>query len=230
MKYIFIHIPKTAGTSFRSELIKNIKSNYHGYADLEGLVNNNHYLHEIKSPFNNPSIFEQYETFSSHMAYGLHAHLNSPYTYLTVLRNPVDRIISHYRFDMQRIMIPTTMTVLEWLNDGRIGHTNILTNVMSGYQHYDTSVDYYVKRKLAIENLKKESTIFGFSEKYNEFLGIVRNNLGWNVNNQKLNKTIVPNTVDEEVKNILRELCSNDIDFYVEALNIYNEKYKKILV
>lgn len=230
MKYIFLHIPKTAGTAFRSQLINNVKSNYHGYHDLENLVNNNHYLSEIKYPFHNPLIFENHDSFSSHMTYGLHSHLSDDYTYLSVLRDPVDRIISHYRFDMQRGMIPKTTKVLDWVNDGRLGHTNILTNVMSGYQHYDTSIDYKVKKDLAVKNLEKETTIFGFSESYYDFLNIIRSKLGWHVKNQEMNKTIIPNNVTEEEKVVLRDLCSNDTELFSEALEIYKDKYKKILI
>ncbi len=232
MKYIFLHIPKTAGSSFRTDILNNnLNNNYFGYADLEILVNNNFHLDGISEGVKDDNFFDKYDSFSSHMVYGLHVHLptKNEYTYLVILRHPVERIISHYRFDAQRNMVPGSISVIDWLKDGRMGHTNILTNVMCGVNHYDVEKNYIWKNKIAIDNLKKDNVIFGYSENYDEYLNIINKKLGWKGLNKVTNKTNAPYNVKESDKKKLFKLCSNDINFYDESLKIYNEKYSNII-
>ena len=69
MKYIFIHIGKTAGTSFRDFLSSNTTNNFLGYESLQYLVNKDE-KHVFESKFSY-DIFNKYELYSGHIRYGL---------------------------------------------------------------------------------------------------------------------------------------------------------------
>jgi hypothetical protein len=96
-KFIFLHIMKTAGTMIREELIRN-------YGDDKVLIDNKYSLDKIKGTGlinltnNSDEIYipkyENFQIICGHFSYKKYKHLNLPF--ITFLRNPVDRVISHF--------------------------------------------------------------------------------------------------------------------------------------
>lgn len=81
----FLHIPKTAGTSFMKFLRGFIPENE---------IFPGHFWAELRD--NLPSNWEKYKLIWGHYGYGLINILPSPTTVITMLRDPVERTISHY--------------------------------------------------------------------------------------------------------------------------------------
>jgi Sulfotransferase family len=98
--YFFVHIPKTAGTSFRKALQRN------------ELV---HFLYDYgkKNPESSPQLVElepeqltpesqlflpdKYNFICGHVGYCKYAHCVSPESVLSIVRNPVERVVSEYQ-------------------------------------------------------------------------------------------------------------------------------------
>jgi hypothetical protein len=90
---IFIHIPKTAGTTF-------------------GNIIKRQYLPSARFPIYSSQAFDHFKDLSQaqkskirllhgHIPFGYHKMLAQPSLYITFLREPVDRVISHYYYVRQ---------------------------------------------------------------------------------------------------------------------------------
>lgn len=86
----FLHIPKCAGTTFRTWL----ENNYHKDETI-GFWND---ISVTKTP---PSVLKSKRCISSHSGWGLMEHLADTHRVVTVLRDPIERTISSYRFIQQ---------------------------------------------------------------------------------------------------------------------------------
>jgi len=91
---VFLHVPKTAG----STLFRILDREYEGqptfrlYGDVEQRLRALQYLTEDER--------RALRLVGGHMGFGIHRFLPGPSVYLTLLRDPVDRIVSHYHYVM----------------------------------------------------------------------------------------------------------------------------------
>jgi hypothetical protein len=90
MPLIFLHIPKTAGLSLRDILLKHIPGPSFRI------------IHPIDDTARLAALPEPeraaLELVEGHLYYGVHELLPSPSRYLTMLRDPVERVLSYYSF------------------------------------------------------------------------------------------------------------------------------------
>ena len=82
----FLHIPKTAGTSFRAFL----DNHYHSYRHYPGSV-----LGELAQE--KREALNRYELFSGHFGWFLHGLVSKKVTTITMLRDPIARTLSQYK-------------------------------------------------------------------------------------------------------------------------------------
>ena len=87
--FLFIHIPKTSGSSFKASLLRR-------YADKHGRYYN---FRGLRKLFIDSK--KDLKVIGGHMPYGAHHFLNKQYHYITFLRDPIQRSISHYYFIKQ---------------------------------------------------------------------------------------------------------------------------------
>jgi hypothetical protein len=89
---VFIHIPKAGGTILRSIIERQYPpdamcvSNPPDF-DVQGIADS---LSKASR--------ERIQCFFGHMRFGLHEHLVQPVTYVTMLRSPLDRVLSYYYY------------------------------------------------------------------------------------------------------------------------------------
>ncbi len=88
---IYIHQPKTAGTSVRSLLLKHFgqENCFLIRFSLQDLNKFMDLSQEEKDHF---------DCIAGHGLYGIHEHLSRPCIYVTLMREPLDRVISHFSF------------------------------------------------------------------------------------------------------------------------------------
>lgn len=227
MKHIFIHIGKTAGTSFRRFLEMNVRRPYFGYGKLWNITDLNDVNKFLEKEPNGMSVFEHFDLFSEHFVYGLHPFLKTEdYQYITVLRNPVKRTISSYRYAKDRNWISEDTNIMDWFKEQKDTLVHYQLNHVSGIPN-ESSTDH--KTDVAIKNLSNDKFIFGFTEEYNEFIDLCSKLNDWKPEYRKTNITKSKNDVTDFEKEQLADLLKDEIIFYDKAYEIYKNKYKNII-
>ncbi len=87
-KLIFLHIPKTGGTTFSAVIRKNINEERIFTATYDDPVNG---LKRLP-----PDLLRKYDCIEGHISFGWHKRFGERCSYVTFLRHPVDRVISFY--------------------------------------------------------------------------------------------------------------------------------------
>src|SRR5688572_23622371 len=98
MKLIFLHIPKAGGTTLHSIL----ERLYEG-SNLFSIKVRGHHLGVEEFTSLSQEKKDQIQLLKGHMPFGLHTHFkDADVKYITLFRNPVDRIISHYEYVLRK--------------------------------------------------------------------------------------------------------------------------------
>ena len=90
---IFLHIRKAGGTTIKSIVKSNYSNNNILEFDVSGMKNAKEFLDADN---------RQLSVIQGQMPFGLHQFLPSPSVYITMLRDPIDRVISYYYYILQR--------------------------------------------------------------------------------------------------------------------------------
>ena len=183
---LFLHIPKTAGTSLRSVFEKNYS--------LERSLYIGRTLVESKDRLINMSDSErlQLQLIAGHMHYGWHELVpeRTP-QYITLLRNPVERIISFYHFvrgsewHWLYKMINIHEISLEDFVSGLLPHEldNGQTRILAGEDVEEEKKQLGgVGEELlerAKKNLLRSNMTFGLTEYFDDSLLLFQRKLGW---------------------------------------------------
>lgn len=217
---IFIHIAKTGGTTLRDILDKQYGSNsLFMYADPAGeTLNNKEKIIKMLLKHINTA-----KSISGHFSFGMkYNHIvNEPLlslinitrsvTYVTLLRKPVERILSlysHYkRFNI--FDIATSNINFETFIRRKLYYLNYQTLRVSGTDIPDLN--------RAKKNIVENFAVIGITEKYNEFLFLMKERFKWkDVKNRKLNQSISSvSGLIEHIPNELIDLINHDnqLDF-----------------
>ena len=220
---IHLHLPKTAGTTLRTIADRNytggeIYTVSRPYAEqgeeLRGLPEQRR--REIK-------------LLRGHMVFGLHEHFDRPAHYFTVLRDPVERIISAYYYVCRTPALPYYGEVvgqnmsLEDFAASRLPQTyNQQTGLISG--RYD---DFTNALEIAKHNLSTHFIVAGISERFDETLLLLKKQLGWrrifyhrqNVTRNRPARSEVPKSAIR----LIERRNALDMELYEIALRKFDE-------
>ncbi|WP_179374549.1 sulfotransferase family 2 domain-containing protein [Winogradskyella wichelsiae] len=173
--FIFLHIPKNGGTTLHSIIEKNYNSQE---VFSIKVVNEKSTEPEFKALPNKDAI----SVLKGHMTYGLHNNFSKQMKYVTLLRNPIDRISSYYHFvkalphnrHYDRIH-SNNLSLREFVESTPDGEfNNGQTHLIAG----DHGNGDYVLQ-LALENIKNEFLFVGLVEQYDESLILLKQTLDW---------------------------------------------------
>ena len=172
---IHLHLPKTAGTTLRTIADRNytggeIYTVSRPYAEqgeeLRGLPEQRR--REIK-------------LLRGHMVFGLHEHFDKPADYFTILRDPVERVISAYYYVRRTPTLPyygevvgKNMSLEDFAASGLPQAYNQQARLISG--RFD---DFTNALEIAKHNLNTHFIVVGISERFDETLLLLKKQLGW---------------------------------------------------
>jgi len=224
---IFLHIPKTAGTT----LNRIIEWQYNPLAIF------------TMDPYRIRATPERLQKLSErrrrslrmvrgHLYYGIHEFLPQGATYFTMLREPVARFFSSYYFIQRRPLHPMHRKV----TTERIGvedfirltprRQNLQCSMIAGIGNYGTC-DHRTLDK-AKENLAKSFSVVGISERFEESLMLMAKTFGWEIpfyENRKVSKTrpqINPGAVE-----MIRDHNRLDLELYEFGKGLFQEMVAK---
>jgi hypothetical protein len=111
-----------------------------------------------------------------HVEYGLHEHLAEPVSYFTLLREPVERALSHYYFAREHRCAPEDPGLPEHL--AASVEANLQTRLLAGLQGQDESLSPAELLARAQANLRA-CTVVGLTERFDETMLLLRKVYGW---------------------------------------------------
>nr|WP_321224579.1 sulfotransferase family 2 domain-containing protein [uncultured Psychroserpens sp.] len=202
-KNIFIHIPKTGGTTINCIMTK---SNWQTQPDF----NYRHILYDTKrsnagdifNPIKN-DIYLEYEIFS-------------------MLRNPVDRIVSEYYFIKDRpefmsLLKPVPKNLMEYVKHKQT--RNYMTGFFLGKRMYDEEFVNQNDLQLVLNTIKTLNIKIGFFEEYEKSMQYFSSITGikWpkniNIKRKTLNRPEVSD-ISHSIKDIILKNNQLDLELY----------------
>jgi hypothetical protein len=191
---LHLHIPKSAGTSLNLAIEELHSSGEYLLEEEDRLVNKVYYPHAgIDKRYvpdenairilNRPDL----KAVVGHFSFGLHQCINRKCNYVTLLRDPVDRILSLYYHilkwdhepELHDEMVNRRMSLHEFvteLNFAEVdnGQTRRIAGVQLPFGKCDRSV-----LKEAQRNLVEHFAAFGLTERFNESVALITRRLKW---------------------------------------------------
>ncbi len=226
---IFVHIPKTAGSTLRTLMTANYAPNeiLHLYGDpKEILATAAAHIGKTTS----------YRLIQGHTPYGTHRFLGLPNArYLTFLRDPIDRFLSDIAHTLRHSdhTFHTTLAAPGLSRDQIISkaldinhYRNTMTQYVSG--SFSTEVISLTQLGTAIDNLWK-SEFVGLTEHFEVSLLIMAKILGWKqIIPQKMNvRPDLHETTPPELKTKLNRALAYDHMPYAIAQEHFARNRKK---
>lgn len=235
---VFLHIPKTAGCTLNALIDRQYSP--------EQIFS--FYSEEAFDEFPNLSQdrCEKIKMFRGHIAFESHAHVLGdfdpyPDNYFTFLRDPVDRVISHYYHvirnpdnhlypyteegqlgleDFLKTKIPTI------LNNGQ---TQLLSGLWKDVPFGECDAEMLETAK---KNIQEHFILVGLTERFDEAICLLRIILGWQNNISYVPRNVGDNRpkrdlVSSETLAAISELNQLDIALYEYAEQLFDEKVQR---
>ena len=231
---IFLHIPKTAGSTLTSALCQKYGDRAVFRVFSAGQAEKEKY---IDSLYKN---MDHVKVIAGHMFFGWHQSLPDPAksTYITLLRDPVERVISDYYYIIRRPEHYLHDT-LKYLN---IDFESFVSNRLS------VEIDNFQTRLLAgqindrysgppdldraIRNVNAFFSLVGLTERFDESLVLLKNELNWksypfyikrNVTEKRPKAEDVPGYIVEMIKK------RNELDcmLYAHMEDLFNQRFNR---
>src|SRR6266581_2332084 len=168
--------------------------------------------------------------FKGHMLFGLHAILPQPATYITVLREPVDRVISAFYFMRSYKLHPLywKFKFENWsLEDfvRRSPRENVQCKSVGGAEYEKPCTAEICER--AKENLVRYFSVVGLSERFEESLALMKLRFGWKLERYAAFNVTGTRPKKRDLSPSLRDLIveknSYDVALYECAAKLFQE-------
>jgi hypothetical protein len=224
---IFLHIPKTAGTTL-NRIIE------WQYSPFEIFTIDPYRIRA--TPERLKSLPEKrrrrLRVVRGHMLYGVHEWLPQAATYITMLRDPVARVLSAYYFVLRRPLNPLHRRVKR----ERLGvedyirlfpeRHNLQCRLIAGAK--DTAITDERLLDTAKENLTKSFSVVGISEQFEESLVLIAMTFNWQIpfyKNCKVSKARPK--IDPGIAAMIRDHNRLDVELYEFGKQLFAESLYK---
>ena len=228
---IFVHIPKAAGTTMHSLLQRVYRAST--IRDLDTADLRRSIMEFNKLP---AAEKDKIDLLKGHLPFGMHEGFTRKCTYITMLRNPVDRIISHYRYAsentshyLNHYITEKKMDLMAYVGSGISAEMdNAMVRILSN-NIYDLPYGGCTSEMLesAKNNLVEYFSVIGLAEKFDESVLLMRQKLNWPsypiYYNKKVSRSKMPSLVlEDKVIDYIRATNSLDCELYEFGKKIFD--------
>lgn len=237
MKYkslIFLHLPKTGGITLISIIRQNcdlsryfnVHCRTHKYAGMSN-VSADFFKKSVDHFLARRSQHPPVKTLTGHQMFGLHRYLPQPCAYITLLREPVDRLVSQYYFIresadhwLHQRVVGEKMSLYDFAISGIPELSNDMTRLVSGEETPDL--------EKAKRHLKDRFVVCGITERFNESVALMATRLGWqHTTYKKLNVTrrrISPSSISPLERGAILAANRMDVELYQFATELFTRQ------
>lgn len=222
-QFMFVHIPKTAGTTFVLTLARH----------FSGKKRLSQYYHTAfkNFPKHSPEYLNSFDLSYGHVPFNPELKIERGIEYFTFLREPRERILSSYRHikgdgehGLKDKINVADHKLKDFLNKGL---SKKIDNLMVRYLSNNMDKDYMTINeedlKIAINNFDKHFSVFGLTEYFDESLVLLSDHMSWsplfyfreNNSSYKIDK----NELDEETEKLILACNKYDDILYRHALD-----------
>ncbi|MDM5225448.1 sulfotransferase family 2 domain-containing protein [Cytobacillus sp. NJ13] len=219
---IFMHIPKTGGMTLK----RIIKRQYPDNMILKDITDGK--IQEFKEKLEE----RDFKFVFGHLSFGLHLHTTKQCTYITMLREPIDRVISMYYYVLGKEKHPLHGIVKGLSFEEFLDHPDLKnhTNNMQTKRALGKNSLITTDLELAKLNLLNHFTVIGITEMFDDSIKLMKEKLNWNdISYVRKNKTKKRLSKDELGQRIISKITENnelDIELYNWAKNKLEEDLK----
>jgi hypothetical protein len=191
---LFLHIPKTGGTTLTNCIFDQHEAD-ENYESEEGyLVNGIYYypdgFHKSPDPVVPAGVKlalgrRDIRAVVGHFSFGIHQYVNRPWTYVTLLRNPVDRVLSLYyhirRYEDAEFheVVSGGLSIEDFvLHLSCKEADNDQTRRISGLEPEFGACSISTLDR-AKDNLRRYFSVAGVTECFDETVVLIKRTLGW---------------------------------------------------
>lgn len=227
---IFLHIPKAAGTTLYRIIDKQYEPK--SIFTLDGF----HPQESIAEFKTLPEASKrEIKLIQGHMRFGIHEYLPQPFTYMTVLREPVERIISHYYFVrrtprhyLYNEVTSKDMSLKDYVGSGISTElNNAQTRVLAGVESISFGQCSPEILETAKKNIQQHFAVVGLADKFEETLLLLKRVLGWKTPfyiRQNVTKDRPPKeNISEDTLKIIEKYNELDIELYKYVQEMFEQ-------
>ncbi len=227
---VFLHIPKAAGTTLQQIIRKQYRSH-------EGVFYHHQRIHNF---FRLPEDQrKKIKIFTGHFSFGLHVHqyLAHPTAYVTILRNPVERVISTYFYILRtpghtHYQTTKNLSLYDFVKNGvsQIGIDNGMTRLLCGIKD-GASIPFGECTEAMLEsaktNLSRYFSVVGLTKRFDETVLLLNKLFGWNPFYIKENVTARrPSRISMDTIELIKKNNKLGIELYNYAEALFDNQLK----
>ena len=240
---VFMHIPKAGGTTLQHIIAKNYLPNQFIHANSNQINKNPAYLYHVKRREVRPIVMGHFDR--SCILYQLLC--DRPIIHFTMFREPIKRVLSHYRYLRGNLVHGKHQEVKEMsLEEYASSSIREVLNkqtlrILGDYSHaaqMQSLNDPDPLFREAKQVLEHEFSLFGITEQYNQFLLMAKEVLRWEdivYRRRNISSTQVQSDENVELNEayrkgikIIHERNQLDMKLYDFARQLFDNRYREL--
>jgi len=206
-KIIFLHIPRTGGTTFRDILER--------FYYPENVIEIKKFVESEKMIKNiSKEELSKIQLIKGHLNFGIHEWIDGDCKYITFLRDPIKRIVSTFKYVNNNFNHPDhdfarSISLKKYIESKKnLLLDNGITRLLLGPRYvFETPFGTINKKHylMALDNLENYFTFAGITERYNESLLVLKNELQWSspfysiANKSKKNDELLKMNINDQI-------------------------------